>query len=318
MSHNFDTSNQPPQNSELGQPQAPQYHELGAPATGHPQYSDANAYSVNGQQGGAHYALPPQKRQKNVMGIIAFIVAVLGFIFGCIPGALIMGWILLPIAFLLAIISFFLKGKKGFGIAALILSVVGTIVAILVFFFVVASSFDDAFSDDVSADTPVEEVAAAVGDADGGAEEGTAADAGTRENPYTVGTKISSDDWDMTITNVTLDATDEVLAENEFNETPDAGNQYMVVDVDITYNGNEPEGEMPMATFEYVTAGGNTIDGLDDMVVAPNALDSMENLYNGATTSGSIAIQIPSEDADAGVLAVSPDMFADKVYVAVK
>ncbi|TSI18895.1 hypothetical protein [Brevibacterium aurantiacum] len=247
------------------------------------------------------------------MGIIAFIIAVVGFIFACIPGALIMGWVLLPIAFLLAIISFFLKGGKGLSIAALIVSVVGTIVAILVFFFVVASSFDEAFSDDVSAEAPAEEVAAEAG----GAEDADA-DEGTRENPYAIGTKISSDAWDVTITNVTLDATDEVVAENEFNEKPDDGNQYMMIDVEMTYTGDAPDGEMPMATFEYVSAGGNTFDGLDDMVVAPDALDTLEEMYNGATTSGAIAIQIPAEDAEAGVVAVNPDMFADKVYVAVE
>ncbi|GAA1941377.1 hypothetical protein GCM10009689_23150 [Brevibacterium antiquum] len=282
-------------------------------ASGMPPYDGANAYGANGQYPSGSFVPPARKRKKNVMGIVAFIIAVVGFIFACIPGALIMGWILLPIAFLLAIISFFLKGGKGFSIAALILSVVGTIVAILVFLFVVASSFDDAFSDDVSAEAPAEEVVAEAGEAEeAGAEEGT------RENPYSIGTKISSDAWDMTITSVTLDATDEVLAENEFNEKPDSGNQYMMVDVEMTYTGDAPDGEMPMATFEYVSVGGNTFDGLDDMVVAPNALDDMENMYNGATTSGSIAIQIPSEDAEAGVLAVNPDMFADKVYVAVK
>lgn len=310
MSQNLDPDNRPRYNSLQGQPQAPQHH---GQEGGYPPNSGAHVYGGDSPQGGPSFTPQPKKKQKNVMGIIAFIIAILGFIFGCIPGVLIMGWILLPIAFLLAIISFFLKGGKGFSIAALILSVVGTIVAILVFFFVVASSFDDAFSDDVSAEAPAEEVVAGEGDAgEAGAEEGS------RENPYSIGTKISSDSWDVTITNVTLDATDEILAEDEFNESPDAGNQYMMVDVEMTYTGDAPEGEVPMATFEYVSAGGNTFDGLDDMVVAPNALDTLENMYNGASTSGSIAIQIPAEDAEAGVLAVNPDMLADKVYVAVK
>lgn len=280
--------------------------------TGHPQQwgpQSAQTGSVSGEpQSGTR-----PKRQKNVMGIIAFVIAVFGFVFGCIPGALIMGWILLPIAFLLAIISFFLKGGKAFSVTALILSVVGTIVAILVFFFVVASSFDEAFSDDTSAQAPVEEASGEGIDA-----EASGGEEGTRENPFSIGTKLSSDSWDVTVTDVTLDATDEVLAENEFNESPEDGNQYMTVDLDITYTGDEPDGEMPMATVEYVSAGGNTFDGLDDMVVAPDALDTVENLYRGATTSGSVAIQIPSDDADAGVLAVTPDMLADKVYVAVK
>lgn len=290
-----------------GHPQqwAPQYVESGAGLGG-----PGGPGSPGGPGGPVRPGTRP-KRQKNVMGIVAFIIAVIGFVFGCIPGALIMGWILLPVAFLLAIISFFLKGRKGLSVAALILSVVGTIVAVLVFFFVVASSFDEAFSDDTSAQAPAEENAGEGAGASSGEE-------GSRENPFSIGTTISSDAWDMTITDVTLDATDEVLAENEFNEDPESGNQYMTVDVELTYTGDEPDGEMPMVTVEYVSAGGNTFDGLDDMVVAPNALDTMENLYSGATTSGSIALQIPTDDADAGVLAVSPDMLADKVYVEVK
>src|SRR5699024_3975254 len=134
---------------------------------------------------------------------------------------------------------------KGFSIAALIISVVGTIVGILVFLFVVASSFDEAFSDYVSAAPAAQDAVAESSD-----EDGSSADEGTRDNPYSIGTKISSDDWEMTVTDVTLDATDDVLAENQFNEQPDAGNQYMVVDVDITYTGESPDGEMPMATIE--------------------------------------------------------------------
>src|SRR5699024_11851382 len=95
-----------------------------------------------------------------------------------------------------------------FSIAALIISVVGTIVGILVFFFVVASSFDEAFSDDVSAEPAAQEAVAEYGDEDNGW-----ADEGTRDNPYSIGTTISRDEWGMTVTDVTLDATDEVLAE---------------------------------------------------------------------------------------------------------
>lgn len=310
MSQNFDPNSRPPEYPTHSQPHGNPYQYPGGSPGGSLKYGAPAAPGLYAEPGGCASA---RKRQKNVMGIIAFAMAILGFIFACVPGALIAGWILLPIAFLLSIISFFLKGAKGFSIAALIISVVGTIVGILVFFFVVASSFDEAFSDDVSAEPAAQEAVAESSD-----EDGSSADEGTRDNPYSIGTKISSDDWEMTVTDVTLDATDEVLAENQFNEQPDAGNQYMVVDVDITYTGESPDGEMPMATIEYVTAGGNTFDGLDDMVVAPDQLDSVETLYNGATTSGSVAIQIPSEDADAGVLAISPDMFADKVYVSVK
>src|SRR5690554_1611410 len=75
--------------------------------------------------------------QKNTIGLVALIASIVGFIFACIPGALIVGWILLPISFILAIVALAQKGKKkGMGVTALILSVVGTIVGMIVFFVV--------------------------------------------------------------------------------------------------------------------------------------------------------------------------------------
>lgn len=82
----------------------------------------------------------------HVLGIIALVVAALGFVFACIPGALIVGWVLLPIAFILSIVALFLKGKKWPAIIGLILSVVGTIVGFIVFFFVIATAASDVIS----------------------------------------------------------------------------------------------------------------------------------------------------------------------------
>src|SRR5690606_26353760 len=103
---------------------------------------------------------PAAKKNRNTVAIVALAAAVLGFIFACIPGALILGWGLLPIAFILALVSLFLKGKgKGLGITALILSVVGTVVGVVVFFTVIATSFDEAFSGgETTITTPADDV----------------------------------------------------------------------------------------------------------------------------------------------------------------
>lgn len=85
-------------------------------------------------------------KKPNVLGIIALVAAVIGFIFACIPGALIVGWILLPIAFILSIVALFLKGTKWPAIVGLIVSIVGTIVGVIVFFAVVAGAVDNAFN----------------------------------------------------------------------------------------------------------------------------------------------------------------------------
>ena len=82
----------------------------------------------------------PPRPARNVLALVALITSIVGFIFACMPGALIVGWILLPIGFILGIVSLFLKGRgKALGVAGLIISVVGTIVAAVVFFAVIAT-----------------------------------------------------------------------------------------------------------------------------------------------------------------------------------
>lgn len=257
------------------------------------------------------------KKQLNVVGLIALITAVLGFIFACMPGALIVGWILLPIAFVLALVSLFLRDKpKGMGIAALILSIVGTIVGFVVFFAVVGTAATNAFG---SGDT---KVVAPSGDAaatNGGQAEAPAAKAGTRENPHPIGSVIESKDWRVVINTVTLAASDAVVAANQFNKPPAAGSEYVMVNYSATYIGDDPDGQMPaFVSIEYVTADGKTVNGLDKFVVAPEPIDTTSTLYTGGTATGNKAIEVPTATAGQGVLAVRPGMLADKVFVAVQ
>jgi hypothetical protein len=101
----------------------------------------------------AGFPMPPSPlrprvpaRQSNAVGLVALILSIIGFVFACIPGALIVGWILLPAAFILSIIGLCLSGKsKGTSIAAVIIAIIGVIVGAVVFFAVVADGFHDAF-----------------------------------------------------------------------------------------------------------------------------------------------------------------------------
>lgn len=265
--------------------------------------------------------LPPQppetKKPKNVVGLIALITAVLGFIFACMPGALIVGWVLLPIAFILAIVSLFIKDKpKGMGIAALILSIVGTIVGVVVFFAVVGSSFDNAFG---SGDTKVVAPSGEAGSPAGAVENKAEAATGTRENPSPIGSVVESDDWRIVINSVTLAASDAVAAANEFNDPPAEGSEYILVNYSATYLGDDANGQMPaFVSLEYVTADGRTINSFDKTVIAPDAIDSSNTLYKDGTATGNVAFEVPSATAAQGVLAVRPGMLADKVFVAVQ
>ena len=53
----------------------------------------------------------PVKKGRNTVGIVALVMAIIGFIFACVPGALIVGWILLPISFIVGLVGLFRKGE---------------------------------------------------------------------------------------------------------------------------------------------------------------------------------------------------------------
>lgn len=260
--------------------------------------------------------LDKPKKQSNILGLIALITAVIGFIFACIPGALIIGWVLLPVGFILGLVSLFLKDKsKWMGVTALILSIVGTIVGFVVFFSVVTDSFDEAMG---SGDTTVVDGA---GSEDGSTapKEDAAEQAGTRENPYPVGSIIENDEWRIVVNSVTLAATDTVLAANEFNEPPAEGSEYILVNYSATYLGDDANGQMPaLVAMEYVTADGTTVNSFDNYATPPEPFDSTSPLYTDGTATGNVAFEVPTETAGQGVLAVRPSVIGDKVFIAVQ
>ncbi|WP_411375736.1 hypothetical protein ACLH0K_05040 [Arthrobacter sp. MPF02] len=199
------------------------------------------------------------------------------------------------------------------GITALILSIVGTIVGVFVFLSVVSTSFENALG---SGDTTVAQPSS---DAAKAAESNSSADAGTREKPHPIGSVIESDDWRVVINSVTLAATDAVVAANQFNEPPAAGSEYILVNYSTTYIGDDANGQVPaFVSVEYVRTDGTTVNGLDKLITAPEAIDSMSTLYKDGTATGNVAIEVPTATAGQGVLAVRPGMLADKVFVAVQ
>ena len=134
-----------------------------------------------------------------------------------------------------------------------------------------------------------------------------------------LGTEISSKDWKVVVNSVTFDANDAVLAENMFNDPPADGQEYILVNYEVTYIGNDPNGESPiLADVSYVSADGVTIDSSDSLAVAPDAIDISTTLYNGGSVSGNVALSVPSATARDGVLAVEPGLVSDKTFVAVK
>lgn len=234
-------------------------------------------------------------KQKNTLGLIALIVAAVGFIFACIPGALIVGWILLPTAFILSIVGLVLTGRrKGTSITALILSVVGTIVGVIVFMAVAAGAVSDAFNGASLAPDSPSSVAHATPDktADTAAKSGTAA-LGTRAHPLAIGEKATNRDWTISL-GTPHEATDAVLGKNPFNTAPAKGKEDWIVPVTATYTGTTT-GEPALISVSFVSTDGHTYDELNaDCGVIDTPLTSAGELYPNATAKGDICLQVPA------------------------
>ena len=291
-------------------PQGPQNQQY----SGHqPGFPDARyqQYPPQYMQDPQSVQAPP--KQKNTVGLVGLVTAVLGLLFACIPGALIVGWVLLPIGFIVSLVSLFFRGRKqGFGLAGLIVSVVGTVVGVLVFVMVVDNAVDDAVDDlgsggDISVAAP------------SGAETSGDEDAGTRANPYPLGSTVTDRDWSVTVNSVDLDAAAAVAVDNQFNEPAPEGMTYLLVNVTVSYIGESDAGESPWTTIEYVTVDGTTVHSYDSLgATTPDQLDTLSDLYKGGSTNGNILLTVPADTAGDGVLAVSPGMLSDKVFVSVR
>lgn len=257
------------------------------------------------------YAAPvaAPARRRNVLGIIALAVAALGFVFACIPGFLIMGWVLLPVGFILGIVAVCLSGRtKWQGLTAIIVAVVGTIVGIIVFVAVVAVSVGEAVGSagEVEVGASTSEVAEPA--------EAAAAEQGTRENPLALATPISNDEWDVTLTAIDTNAGAAVAAAWEYNDAAPAGQRYVIVDATATYKGAD-EGTSMMVEIDYVAADGTIVSSWDNMVIGVDPQFGQANLYAGASDTGKLVFLVP--DAPGGLIRVQPGLMSDDVFFAV-
>nr|VDG62186.1 Telomeric repeat-binding factor 2 [Streptococcus thermophilus] len=282
---------------------------------------------------------PPQQPgdgKLNILGIVSIALAVLGTILSFFPATLVMGWIMLPIAFVVGIIGLAMKDlSKGTAIAGVITAIVGGLISLIVFF-VAASFASNSAAEDAEDNAPVE---SADGEAESG---GDAASAGgqsadnddkakdkgkdkgsgegsSRENPLPLGSTVAEGDWEVTINSVNLDATEEIMKEEPFNEEPEDGMVYIMVNMTAKYTGDESQGENPLIPVSYVSPGGKTYESYDVAILVPDRFEVFTTLYNGGDTTGNIGLSVPAEDLENGTIVVEPGLYkGDKIFYAVK
>ncbi|GAB3224536.1 hypothetical protein GCM10027447_13250 [Glycomyces halotolerans] len=167
----------------------------------------------------------------------------------------------------------------------------------------------DSSGEDTDAAAVAEDEGAEETEASEAAGDGTSPDA-----PLPAGSAVEVGDWTITVTDVELDATETILAENEFNEPPADGFQQAMYTIEGTYNGDET-GTLWLDVTVGVYAD-NTFYS-ECLNVVPGDLIDAPDVSGGGSASGASCAEIPSDAAD-GALVYIEDLFSldgDKYYV---
>jgi uncharacterized cupredoxin-like copper-binding protein/Mg-chelatase subunit ChlD len=123
------------------------------------------------------------------------------------------------------------------------------------------------------------------------------ADPGTRENPLPIGTAAEiGGGWYASVVDVVPDATELVQAENQFNEPPADGDQFFLVTISTTYEG-EGSSTLPAGNaFQVVGESSVAYTSFDPGCgVIPNAYGFTE-VFTGGMVEFNICFSVKSAD----------------------
>ncbi len=129
---------------------------------------------------------------------------------------------------------------------------------------------------------------------------------------------MENNDWKITLNTVNLNANDDVKKANEYNDPPEAGKKYMMINVTAEYLGDDAQGSSPLLQVEYISPDGQTAREYDALVLIDDDFESGKTLYSGASTTGNIVIPIPEADGGKGTISIQPAVSQEKTFFAVK
>lgn len=143
-------------------------------------------------------------------------------------------------------------------------------------------------------------------------EDGMGYQESARNRPVAFGATALVGDWTLRVSEVDFDATEEVLAENQFNEAPEPGHVFVTALVEGTYDGEET-GNM-LWDFSLKVVGEKSVAyGQSDpgCGVVPNDLLSVEEVFPGGTVKGNACWSVPVEDISSIVMFAEPTFSFD-------
>lgn len=123
----------------------------------------------------------------------------------------------------------------------------------------------------------------------------------SRDNPVPRGQSlVVPEGWEISITNFISDATDLVLAENPFNDPPEAGHKFSIVRVRLTnVAANDPEHHDAGFSLRLVGTENLTYTTFGDSCgVIPDSItfDQPSEVFRNGTVEGNLCYQVGSSE----------------------
>ncbi len=142
---------------------------------------------------------------------------------------------------------------------------------------------------------------------------------GTRTNPVPFGSDAKVGEWKVKVTDFVADATQAVLNANVFNHPPEAGQQYVLVTLEATYDGADSGTFWIDISYRFLGNKGNTFDSGSSFAVAPNPIIDAGEAFSGAVITGDLLFAVPSDQVAGGLLILEPSFsFDDPTFFALE
>ena len=210
--------------------------------------------------------------------------------------------------------------RKGLPVWALVLLVAGGVFLVACVGLSILGAAIGAGQDEPAPTPSAEPAGQASGAAEDGPQRAEQPAAGTRENPLEPGQTFQVEDWEIElgVTRSGDETVQRVLDENMFNEPPPDGQTLAMVEVSVTYLGEDSATPWTDLAVKLVTPDGAVIDDFMACGVIPSPLTDVDEVLAGGSASGNVCAPAPAGSLEGALWIVEPIFsFTDseRVYV---
>ncbi|MDN3238786.1 hypothetical protein [Glycomyces tritici] len=238
------------------------------------------------------------------IAILALVFGGAALLFGLIPVAgIFLGGAFALAGIVLGVVGIF-KSHRLMSIIGIGLAVLGLIVTVIVTVAVGKAAED--IIEDWPTDYGTEGESGSESESDDGTGHGDlpkdqVVDGTDPNAPLPAGSEIATGNWTVVISEVVPDATEEVMAENEFNTPPPEGSQFFMFRVEATY-----QGEASSFAWSDLLFGVFIEDSVHSGAcgVIPDDLFNAPEVFAGGTATGNFCVIVPSAGVESAAIGV--------------